>query len=142
MMIVSFLKYLWVLPNTLLGLFLLPFALFSRDGRLTVHQGVLELEGAGIRWLLTQGTPFAGGALAVTLGHVVIGQNAAALDRCREHERVHVRQYEKWGPAFLPAYFLASLFVWLQGKDPYRDNPFEKEAFNQSAGSANSCSAS
>lgn len=67
--------------------------------------------------------------IAMTLGHTVIGQTAAALDLTRRHELVHVRQYEHWGPFFIPAYLLCSLWQWLRGRDPYRDNPFEVEAF-------------
>jgi hypothetical protein len=51
------------------------------------------------------------------------------LDFCRSHELVHVRQYERWGVLFIPAYLLCSLVLWLTGRDPYRDNPFEREAY-------------
>ena len=67
----------------------------------------------------------------MTLGHVVLGQSAESLDFSREHELVHVRQYERWGPVFLPAYFLSSLIAWAQGKNPYYDNAFEREAYGQ-----------
>jgi hypothetical protein len=73
-------------------------------------------------------TPLAGGAITMTLGHVVIGQNASALDLTRAHERVHVRQYELWGPFFLPAYLLAGVFELLRGRHPYIDNYFERDA--------------
>ena len=33
----------------------------------------------------------------MTLGHTILGQTDAALDISREHELVHVRQYERWG---------------------------------------------
>ena len=42
--------------------------------------------------------------LAMTLGHTVVGRSDRALDVTREHERVHVRQYERWGPLMGPAY--------------------------------------
>ena len=45
------------------------------------------------------------------------------------HERIHVRQCERWGPLFLPAYLLASAFIALRGGNPYLDNPFEREAY-------------
>jgi hypothetical protein len=51
------------------------------------------------------------------------------LDHCRTHELVHVRQYERWGPLFVPAYLASSAIIWLRGGDPYRDNPFEREAY-------------
>ena len=34
-----------------------------------------------------------------------------------------------WGPFLGPAYLGCSFFLWLKGRDPYRDNPFEREAF-------------
>jgi hypothetical protein len=70
-----------------------------------------------------------GGVAAVTLGHVVLGASVTALAETRAHERVHVAQCERWGPFFLPAYALASLWARLRGRDAYRDNPFEREAF-------------
>jgi hypothetical protein len=65
----------------------------------------------------------------MTLGHVVLGRTASALDVSREHELVHVRQYERWGPLFIPAYLLCSALIWFRGGDAYRDNPFEREAY-------------
>ena len=68
-------------------------------------------------------------ASAMTLGHVVLGKDPANLDRTRAHERVHVRQYERWGIVFLPAYLLLSAWLFVRGRDGYRENPFEIEAF-------------
>ena len=65
----------------------------------------------------------------MTLGHCVIARTAADLDRCRRHELVHVAQYERWGLLFVPAYFACSAWMWLRGRDPYLDNPFEEEAY-------------
>ena len=62
----------------------------------------------------------------MTLGHVVLGRNARALEVTRAHERVHVRQYESWGPFFLPAYFLAGAYALAMGRHPYFDNRFER----------------
>jgi hypothetical protein len=42
-----------------------------------------------------------------------------------------VRQYERWGGFFPLVYVGASLVVLLSGGDPYRDNPFEREAFGR-----------
>ena len=87
---------------------------------------VLELWGGFSYWLLAR-TPVR--AQAMTLGHVIIGRDLAALNACRDHELVHVRQTELWGPFFLPAYLLASLWAHLKGRHYYRDNPFEVEAY-------------
>jgi hypothetical protein len=73
-----------------------------------------------------------GGASAITLGHVVLGRDERALAQTRAHERIHVRQYERWGAAFLPAYGAASLWAILSGGHYYFDNSFEREAFEGS----------
>ena len=75
------------------------------------------------------GSPLPGGASAVTLGHTVLGRDQRQLDRCREHELVHVRQYERWGPFFVPVYLGWSAWLWWHGRNAYYDNPFEAEAF-------------
>lgn len=119
--------YLWALPNTVLGLPFVLAALLS-GGRVRRVEGVLEAQGRAIAWLLRRAVPLAGGAQALTLGHVILGRDAAALDRCRAHERAHVRQCEAWGLFFLPAYVVAGLLAWLRGGHPYWDNPFERTA--------------
>jgi vacuolar iron transporter family protein len=50
------------------------------------------------------------------------------LDSCRDHEQAHVRQVERWGGAFIPAYFFASYLAWKQGRHYYIDNWFEVDA--------------
>jgi hypothetical protein len=65
----------------------------------------------------------------MTLGHVVLGRNQQLLDFTRIHERVHVRQAERWGPLFIPAYLLLSVVVHFRGGRAYEDNPFEREAY-------------
>jgi hypothetical protein len=66
----------------------------------------------------------------MTFGHVVFGQSQAALDATRDHEHVHVRQYERWGIVFVPAYLAASAYLLVRGRDAYRENPFEIEAYS------------
>ncbi|MBI2480619.1 MAG: hypothetical protein HYV60_18940 [Planctomycetia bacterium] len=89
---------------------------------------MLEFHGGFSRRVLER-MPNGQFVMAMTLGHTILGKTAAALDITRAHELVHVRQYERWGPFFLPAYLLASLYLWLAGRDAYRDNPFEREAY-------------
>lgn len=62
---------------------------------------------------------------AITLGHIVIACSAQQQAALRAHERVHVAQYELWGPIFLLAYPLESLFQLLRGRKAYLDNRFE-----------------
>lgn len=94
-----------------------------------MRRGVVEFYGGGTRWFLRQ-LPGGEFVLALTLGHTILGQTAAALDVARDHEHVHVRQFERWGPLMGPAYLLASAAMWLIGRRPYRDNPFEREAYD------------
>ncbi|MBD3673826.1 MAG: hypothetical protein HUJ26_09910 [Planctomycetaceae bacterium] len=122
------LKYLWAFPTTSVGL-LLVIPTICSGGRGQWVAGVLELHGGLIRWMLVRLVPLPGGASAMTLGHVVIAQDKESHDRTRDHERVHVRQVERWGPLFLPAYLGCSLWLLLRGRDAYRENPFEVEAY-------------
>jgi hypothetical protein len=125
--IIQLLLYLWALPTTCVGLLFVPAALLS--GGVQVVDRVLELHGGFVRFFLERCTLLRGGASAMTLGHVVLGRDRDALERTRSHERVHVRQVERWGPLFLPAYVIASVIALVRGKSAYRDNCFEREAF-------------
>jgi hypothetical protein len=87
--------------------------------------GVLEIHGGGIEFILSRLIPIRGGATALTLGHVVVARDAEGLARSRAHERVHVRQYERFGPFMVPAYFALSAYVWLRGRHYYFDHPLE-----------------
>jgi len=120
--------YLWTLPTTAVGL-LFVFPTLLSGGSMRRHTGVLELSGGAVRFFLRHGTLLRNGAAAMTLGHVVLGQDQDDLDRTRTHERVHVRQAERWGPLFIPAYLIASVIQKLLGRHPYFDNPFEREAY-------------
>ena len=126
-MVTSAWRYAWALPNTTLGLMLVPFVWWSH-GRIGVTAGVLEMHGGLLDPLLAVCPPRTGGAAAMTLGHVVIARNQRALDATRAHERVHVRQCEHWGPFFIPAYFLASLWAAATGRGAYYGNYFEQQA--------------
>ena len=121
------LGYTWALPNTLLGACFLPLALVS-GGRVRFERGAMEIHGGFAKWFLRR---IARGASAMTLGHVILGQDRGCLDWTRNHEHVHVAQYTRWGPFFLPAYALSSFLCWRKGLNPYLDNRFEKPAFKQ-----------
>ena len=81
--------YFWAFPTTLLGLVFLPESLISGEAHWV--DGVLELHGrfAGLFLRCCR-------ASAMTLGHVVIARDQDLLDLTRAHERVHVRQCERW----------------------------------------------
>lgn len=120
----SWWRYLWAAPTTAVGLLVALLAL-ATGGRTRRVRGVLECWGGAPRLLLAR-RPFR--ASALTLGHVIVGASDRALERCRAHEHVHVRQAERWGPLFIPAYLAAGLWASLRGRHHYRDNPFEVEA--------------
>jgi hypothetical protein len=125
------LRYAWAAPTTAVGLlFLLLTPIGGRIGTQVVD-GVLELHGGLVSLFLRRGTLLKNGASAMTLGHVVLGRDLEALDWSRDHERVHVRQCERWGPLFIPAYVLASAFIWARGGKFYEENPFEREAYGR-----------
>lgn len=119
-------RYGWAAPATGVGLLVVLAGLWG--ARLHRVDGVLEAHGPLIAWMLTRLTPLPGGAAAMTLGHVVIARDGRWLDVTRAHEREHVRQYEAWGPLFIPAYLAASLWAVLRGRHFYRDNWFESAA--------------
>ena len=124
------LRLIWAGPYSLLGLAVGGIGLLS-GGRVRYCEGALEFYGGLTSWFVRQ-LPPGKRTVGFTLGHVILGQTASGLDGAREHERVHVRQFERWGPAMGPAYLLASAWVWAIGKDAYRDNPFEIEAYEES----------
>jgi hypothetical protein len=125
--LVSAVKYLWAAPYSCLGLLLGGVAaLFGATAQL--HAGALEFAGGKLGSLLARLPPRLSFS-AITFGHVILGTDHATLAQMRRHEQVHVRQYERWGPLYIPAYLLSSLFELVRGGNPYLDNYFEKEAY-------------
>ena len=115
------LRILWAGPWSLLGVLLAPLFRTRR-----VVDGILVCEGAS--WPRRFGWRYR----AITFGHVVLSIDELD-DATLTHERVHVRQYERWGPLFVPAYLLATVATKLRGGHHYRDNPFEIAARRVSA---------
>ena len=115
-------RYTWAFPTTLVGL-IAGLLVLSTGGRAQGRRGALEFHGGGAAWVASRI-----GFDAMTLGHVILGRNARCLDLLRDHEQAHVRQVERWGPFFLPAYLGASVLAWWHGGHYYRDNWFERDA--------------
>ena len=107
------LRLLWAAPNSIVGLLLSPF--FRRR---RFVQGILLCEGAEwprkLRWRYR----------AITFGHVVLAVEELD-DHTLRHEIAHVRQYERWGPLYGPAYVGSSLRAMARRGHYYRDNDFE-----------------
>lgn len=116
--------YAWASPTTCVGLAAGAIAL-GTGGRAQIRRGVVEFHGGFWGWYFRR-TGFA----AMTLGHAIIGCDRDCLDYARDHEHVHVRQVERWGMFFLPAYLMASAWIGMRGGRAYRDNPFEREAYD------------
>lgn len=119
--------YLWALPTTMVGL-TAGLLTLARGGRVQSRRGALEFHGGFARWLLERRVI---SASAMTLGHVILGRDAECLADCRDHEQAHVRQVERWGPLFIPAYVVASVWAWKRGGHYYLDNAFERDARRQ-----------
>ena len=117
----------WASPYTLIGLAVGLLGL-STGGRVRLRDGAVEFSGGAVRWFVVH-LPSGPLTLAMTLGHVVLASTEAAMEISHNHEMVHVRQYERWGALLGPAYLVCSLVLWTQGRRPYRDNPFEREAY-------------
>lgn len=115
--------YLWASPCSALGV----LAILVTRASWRVHLGIVEACGDGVSHLFDAWPPTRT-ITAMTLGHVVIARDHDALEWTRAHERVHVDQYERWGPLFLPAYACASVIAWARRGDAYLDNAFERQA--------------
>ena len=123
---IGILKRLWASPCSALGLALaaLPWA---AGGSAKWSDGALEVtwrpQRAGCGTLARR-LP----VRAIVFGHVILAVTREELERFSRHERVHVEQYERWGPLFLPAYALSSLWQLARGRDAYWHNFFEVQA--------------
>jgi hypothetical protein len=126
----------WAAPCSLVGLAGGAVALLG-GGSAKCRSGTLEItlaECEAARPRLARLLPFR----AIALGHVVIAIGRQELDQLRAHERVHVRQYERWGVVFFVAYAASSLWQLLNGRNAYWNNHFEVQARAQSGESPGS----
>lgn len=127
------LRLLWAAPCSVVGLIASLIAL-SLGGRARWVAGALEVTyrqssfSCGKR---ARSFPFRG----IVFGHVILAVTQEELQRIGPHERIHVEQYELWGPIFFLAYPLSSLWQLLKGRSPYWFNYFEVQARARSVGS-------
>jgi hypothetical protein len=110
----SWVGYVWTLPNTLLGLVLglLTFQLPRRDGRIIIFDRAPRGITAAMRKL---------DRVAMTVGFVIVSA-APVAGRLLAHERTHVRQYCALGPLFIPVYLALAIPFG------YRRHPMEVSA--------------
>jgi len=120
-------KVLWASPWSVWALTIGVVGLLT-GGSIQWSGEVLEFWGGFIPLFLKY-FPFIAGSPVATFGHVVLGRSKRHLEACRPHQLVHVKQYERWGPLFVPAYITFWIVMWFRGKHPYYDNPFEREAY-------------
>ena len=116
-------KYIWASPASAVGICAACIANVA-GAEVKRVSGVLEVSLVPRSAMLCKAVrclPFT----AITLGHVVLACSSQDQAALRQHERVHVAQYELWGPLFLLAYPLESLFQWVRGRRAYLDNRFE-----------------
>lgn len=119
-------KIAWASPCSAVGLFLAAMLVLA-GGKARPASGTIEavwrsrraLCGRRARRIFFR---------AITFGHVILAVTEEELIGLRGHERVHVRQYERWGLGFFLAYPALSLWQWLHGHRAYWDNPFEVQA--------------
>ena len=119
-------RRVWAAPCSALGLVVGAWPL-ALGGRITRFDGTLEItyrEHLAACGRIARALPFRG----IVFGHVILAVTVEDLTRIRAHERVHVTQYERWGPLFFLAYGASSLWQLLRGRRPYRDNAFEVQA--------------
>ena len=120
------LSLLWAAPCSVVGMVLAAIPLLA-GGQARWSAGALEVtyrESEAHCGRLAKKLPFRG----IVFGHVILAVTRDELLRIGPHERVHVQQYERWGPLFFVAYGASSLWQLLQGRSAYWDNHFEVQA--------------
>ena len=121
------LRYVWrALPGDLLGRVVMLGCGIGAPTRVVVAgdvTAVLVEDPRVGRWFRAHLIP----VRAQTLGQFVLARDAIPAD-VLAHECEHIRQWSKFGPAYLPLYFGASALAWVRGGRPYWDNTFEAAA--------------
>ncbi len=121
----AYFSRIWNSPNSLLGCLGAVGGTWKRNRR----EGVWEVAGGWLIGLLSRRC----WASAITLGDVILYADAALIPLLHDHEMVHVQQGRAWGPFFLPAYVLESLYQWIKTGDGYHNNRFEVAAYGREA---------
>jgi len=118
--------FLWASPCSMVGVVLAVIPLLA-GGRAKWSSGALEVtyrENQARCGRLARELPFRG----IVFGHVILAVTREELRSIGPHERVHVQQYERWGPLFFFVYGASSLWQLIRGRSVYWDNHFEVQA--------------
>ena len=119
-------KMLWAAPCSAIGVLLAGTVLLA-GGRAKWSSGALEVtyrETETSCGRLARKLPFRG----IVFGHVILAVTRSELSSIGAHERIHVQQYERWGPLFFFAYGASSCWQLVRGRSAYWDNHFEVQA--------------
>jgi hypothetical protein len=122
----KFARLLWAFPCSVIGLVLAAIPL-AAGGTARWSAGALEVtyrRSEARCGKLARALPFRG----IVFGHVILAVTGEELAVIGPHERVHVAQYERWGPLFFLAYGASSLWQLAEGRNPYWHNHFEVQA--------------
>jgi hypothetical protein len=125
-LLLASLKFAWAFPVTLIGLIAVAVTKIT-GGSVRFVAGAIEAGGGFSAWVIRN--LLRGRVTAMTLGHVILGVDDERLCLARQHEHIHIRQYERWGLLFIPLYAASSIIAWARGRHFYRDNVFEREAY-------------
>ena len=123
-------KLIWVSPCSAVGLAFAGATLLA-GGKARWSSGALEVTYRDNRascGKLAHRLPFRG----IVFGHVILAITREELGIIGPHERIHVEQYERWGPLFFLAYGASSLWQIVNGRSPYWHNHFEVQARERS----------
>lgn len=123
------LGYFWALPATLAGFVVAALGkadFVDSDDEWCFHFVARE---GGACWKFFE----AYGMAAFTVGAVIVYKidGYRRFPELVRHEREHFYQARRWGIFMMPAYYLHSLWLYFKGRDPYRENWFEVQAYER-----------
>ena len=110
----TWLGFVWTSPNTLIGL-VLGLCTFQRP-RVADGAIIFDRTPRGLTALMLHAN-----RVAMTVGFVILSARPVT-GRLLAHEQHHIRQYEAWGPLFIPVYLVLAI------GHGYRHHPMEVRA--------------
>lgn len=118
-------RRVWNSPNTLVGRVAMGLCGGSKAFRDRGDGHYEALPGTTLDRILVSQL----GKSAITLGDIVLyGPGCSSNKKRVTHEMQHIKQSRAWGPFFLPAYGLASVWSRVRYGNWYAGNWFERDA--------------